>query len=289
MILSRARLGWRGLTGFSMNYMGIDGYRLDKAKVRAAFNAAAAIYDREAVLQRTVATRMIERLDLFKIAPASILDVGAGTGAGARMLERRYRPARVIQLDVAINMLRVARSLCTGSPSRQDFLCGDAEGLPIGDERVDLVYSNLAVQWCNDLTQVFREFRRVLGKTGLLAFTTFGPDTLKELRESWARVDDHVHVNAFASTSDIVAALAHAGLSEPVVDAEHFTLSYPDVHGLMHNLKGLGSHNVTMGRPHGLTGKGKVRQLIEAYEAYRRNGALPATYEVLYGCALNPP
>lgn len=266
-------------------------FRLDKRQVRSAFDRAATRYDDIAVLQREVGERMLQRLDLVKIEPAVIADIGAGTGRFSTALAKRYRRSRVIALDIAPGMLAEARrhdSLLARWFPRQHYLCGDAESLPLADHSVDLLFSNLTVQWCNDLDQTLREFQRVLKPGGLLMFTTLGPDTLKELRHSWVHADGHNHVNAFYDMHDIGDAMMRARMATPVMDVEHFTLTYADTMQLMRDLKALGGHNVTAGRPHGLTGPRRLKAMSNAYEQFRRDGLLPATYEVIYGHAWAP-
>ncbi|MGD8932789.1 MAG: methyltransferase domain-containing protein, partial [Chromatiales bacterium] len=154
---------------------------IDKQQARRAFERAASAYDEVAVLQRETAQRMLERLDYIRHEPAVILDVGAGTGEATLALSRRFKPARTIALDFALPMLQRARK--RGSWLRRlRCVCGDAERLPLADRSVDLIFSNATLQWCNDLEGTFREFLRVLRPDGLLMFSTFGPDTLKELR-----------------------------------------------------------------------------------------------------------
>jgi malonyl-CoA O-methyltransferase len=266
---------------------------LDKRRIRESFDAAAEGYDDAAVLQQEVGTRILERLELIKINPEVILDVGAGTGTLSQALGKRYKKSRVISLDLAPRMLQVARgrnSWLTTRFGNQGFVCGDAEKLPIADNSVDLIFSSLALQWCGELEQAFAEFRRVLKPEGLLMFTTFGPDTLKELRHSWQAADaEHrVHVNDFTDMHDVGDALLRAGLADPVMDVEHFTLTYPDAYQLMRELKTIGAHNVASERRHSLTGKSRLRNMVAAYEQLRVDGTLPATYEVVYGHAWGP-
>jgi len=259
-------------------------YTIDKRQVRRAFSRAAERYDEVAVLQREIGQRMLDRLELVKMQPEVILDVGAGTGVATAALMKRYRKARVIALDFAYPMLEQARR--RGSLLRKPrCLCADLDYLPLADESVDLIYSNAAVQWSNDLDHTFREFQRVLKPGGLLMFTTFGPDTLKELRWSWSAADGCSHVSRFLDMHDVGDALVRARFADPVMDVDRMELTYEDVAGLMRDLKVLGAHNVTEGRNHGLTGKGRLKAMTEAYEGYRRNGRLPASYEVVYGHA----
>jgi malonyl-CoA O-methyltransferase len=262
-------------------------YRLDKRQARQAFERAADTYDAAAALQQEVGRRLMERLDLIRMQPARILDLGAGTGAFSKALLRRYPRAQVFALDIALNMLRHTRR--RGGWLRKPLcVCGDGERLPFADDSVDFIFSNLALQWCMDLEPVFTELRRVLAPGGLLMFTTFGPDTLKELRASWEVVDGYTHVNAFIDMHDIGDALLRTRWAEPVMDTERLTVTYREVRTLMEDLKHQGAHNVTAGRRRGLTGKRRLRAFVLAYECYRREGLLPASYEVVYGHAWSP-
>ncbi len=268
-------------------------FAIDKKLMRRAFNRAAADYDAAAVLQREVCARMLERLDFIKLQPARILDAGGGTGWGTRQLAQRYPAAQVIALDIAIGMLQIARGHSSWwrklfSGAQQTQVCGDIEALPLASNSVEMVWSNLAVQWCNDLPDTFIELHRVLKADGLLMFSTFGPDTLKELRQAFRGVDQHNHLNRFADMHDIGDMLVDAGFAEPVMDMECLTLTYDDVRGVLYDLKRIGAHNATAGRGQGLMGKNAWARLVENYERLRRDGKLPATYEVVYGHAWKP-
>ncbi|MBI3222461.1 MAG: malonyl-ACP O-methyltransferase BioC [Nitrosomonadales bacterium] len=268
-------------------------YAIDKRQVRRAFSRAAAGYDSEAVLQREVCSRMLERLDYIKLRPGRILDAGSGPGWGTRQLACRYPDAQLLALDIAIGMLQAARGHSSWwqklfGGTKQLHLCGDIEALPLAANSVEMVWSNLALQWCNDLPATFVELHRVLKVDGLLMFSTFGPDTLKELRQAFHGVDSHNHLNRFADMHDIGDMLTHGGFAEPVMDMEYLTLTYDDVRGVMHDLKAIGAHNATAGRGQGLMGKQAWARLIDNYERLRRDGKLPATYEVVYGHAWKP-
>ncbi|HKJ09848.1 MAG TPA: methyltransferase domain-containing protein, partial [Gammaproteobacteria bacterium] len=183
-----------------------DEYQVDKAQVRQSFGRAAASYDAAAVLQREVGERMLERLQLVRMKPERIADLGAGTGVATAELARRYRGARVVAVDIAEPMLQLARRRAPWL-GRPGYVCGDVERLPLRDGSVDMVFSNLCIQWSNDLDRTLGEFRRVLRPGGVVMFTTFGPDTLRELRSSWAAVDAYSHTSAFLDMHDIGDAL----------------------------------------------------------------------------------
>ena len=261
-----------------------DPFALDGRRVGAAFDAAAGNYDAVAVIQAEVRRRLLERLELFRTKPRRILDAGCGTGHGAGALLRRYRGAELVALDLAPGMLAAARARRPWL-RRLDPVCGDAAAVPLADDSVDMVFSNLMLQWCNDPDRVFSEFNRVLRPGGLLLFTSFGPDTLKELRAAWGAADGHTHVSRFIDMHDLGDALLRAGLGEPVMDAETITLSYTDVRGLMRDLKTMGARNATAGRSRGLTGRRRLAAMEASYERLRTDGRLPATWEVVYGHA----
>ncbi|MGB5338823.1 MAG: malonyl-ACP O-methyltransferase BioC [Gammaproteobacteria bacterium] len=262
-------------------------YRIDKAQARRAFERAAPTYDAAAALQNEIGARLIERLDLIRMQPARILDLGAGTGVFTDVLLKRYRKADVIALDIAHSMLRRVQAR-GGWFRKAACTCADSESLPFAAHSFDFIFSNLMLQWCTDLEQAFVELRRVLAPGGLLLFTTFGPDTLSELRASWEAVDGYTHTNAFIDMHDVGDALVRAQWAEPVMDTERITVTYRNVRSLMQDLKRIGAHNVTHGRPRGMTGRRRLQQLTGAYERYRVDGVLPASYEVVYGHAWSP-
>ncbi|SCY73690.1 malonyl-CoA O-methyltransferase [Nitrosospira sp. Nl5] len=274
-----------------MNY----DHTIDKRRVRNAFERAAVSYDRAAVLQREVCDRMLSRLDYIKHTPDVVLDAGSGTGYGTRKLAIRYASAQVLAVDIALAMHTQARpaiswwkQLLVARGNQASYVIGDIEQMPLKDSCAGLIWSNLTLQWCNDLKQTFAEMHRVLQAGGLFMFSTFGPDTLKELRQAFRGIDEYSHVNRFTDMHDIGDMLVHNGFATPVMDMEYITLTYDDVISVMRDLKAIGAHNATQGRRRGLTGKATWQQAISRYETLRVEGKLPATFEVVYGHAWKP-
>lgn len=261
---------------------------LDKRLVRRHFERAALTYDGAAVLARTVADRLIERLDVVRLRPARILDAGCGTGYCTRALARRYRGAQVVGVDLAWAMAARARRRA-GWFVRPRFTAGDAERLPFADAAFDLVMSNLLLNWCQPRA-VFAEFLRVLRPGGLLMFTCCGPDTLQELRAAWRRVDATPRVHTFLDMHDLGDALIRAGFADPVMDVERYTLTYADPRALLRDLKALGVQNAQQGRPRGFTGRARFERFLAAYAAAAAVGGerFVASSEVVYGHAWVP-
>ena len=273
----------------------------DLRAVRRHFARAAATYDGAAVLQKEVGARMAERLDVVKLSPASILDAGCGTGDAQAEFAVRFPAARYVGLDVAEPMLDAARAKAGLSRSalarifasfaggrgvvEPRFVCGDIAWLPFKTGAFDLVWSNLALQWVSDLPKALAEVDRVLAVDGLITFSTFGPDTLKELRAAFAVVDRHAHVSRFTDMHDIGDMLVGAGFADPVMHMEMVTLTYADAPAMMRDLKAIGATNATHARPRALMGRGRWERALAALEAMRRDGRIPATFEVIYGHA----
>jgi malonyl-CoA O-methyltransferase len=265
---------------------GFAAHALDTARVRRGFDRAAATYDGAAVLHAEVRDNLLQRLDWMTLAPKVVLDAGAGTGHASRALRHRYPKALVIAMDTSQRMLLEAGRRQSWL-RRFERVRADAERLPFADGGVDFILSNLMLQWC-DPDAVFKECRRVLAPQGLLCFSTLGPDTLRELRSAWRQVDSHTHVHQFIDMHDLGDALVRAGFAAPVLDVERYTLNYLDLRRVASDLKATGARNATLGRARGLTGRRQFAALQAAYETFRQDGRLPATYEVVFGHAWAP-
>ncbi|KAF1012757.1 MAG: Malonyl-[acyl-carrier protein] O-methyltransferase [Stenotrophomonas maltophilia] len=261
----------------------------DARHIRRAFSRAASSYDAAAALQREVQGRLMESLDYLEArTPAVVLDVGTGAGHGAALMKKRWPKAQVIALDLALPMLAQAkRQAGWWKPFQR--VCADAAALPLADNSVDVIFSNLCLQWVEDLPAVFAGFRRVLKPGGLLLCSTFGPDTLVELNEAFAAADERPHVSRFPPIAQFGDALMMAGFRDPVLDRDLFTLTYDDLPALMRELRALGATNARQDRRHTLTGRGRFAAAARTYETLRRDdGTLPSSWEVLYAHAWAP-
>ena len=267
-----------------------------KLDVQRSFGNAATTYDEHAFLQREIVNRLFDRLDYIKLEPKRVLDLGSGTGYVSDKCRARFPKAELIAIDLALPMLQVAKQRLPQTPAlarllgrspSQHFICGDAEKLPFANESIDAVISSATLQWC-DSELVTKEVSRVLKPNGLFMFTTFGPDTLKELRTAFRAVDDTPHINEFVDMHDLGDMLVAAGFADPVMDQETITLTYADLKSMLRELKGIGAHNVLPDRARGLMGKSQWQNLTNAYENFRIDARLPASYEVVYGHAWKP-
>ena len=273
----------------------------DAKQVRRAFSRSAASYDAAAALQHAVEARLLESLDylddpaLARAPPRRVLDLGCGTGRASRAMQARWPKAEVVSLDLALPMLREGRAavrpggwLANPFARRPLPVCADARALPLADASVDVLFSNLCLQWVEDLDAVLAGFRRVLKPHGLLLFSTFGPATLWELREAFAQADDVPHVSPFADIAGVGDALVRAGFHQPVLDREDERTHYPDLPALMRELRAIGATNALASRRHTLTGRTRFRVAAEAYEAQREAHGLPASWEILSAMAWAP-
>ncbi len=258
--------------------LGLETGLPDKRQVAASFSRAAASYDAVAELQRAVGAALADRLPMA-IAPERWLDLGCGTGYFSRILASRFSSAEGLAMDIAEGMLQHARP----QGGADAFVTGDAECLPLRDGSVDLIFSSLALQWCENFEAVLSEAHRVLRPGGVLAFTSLCSGTLQELRDSWQAVAGHAHVNRFRSIERYRQLCAASELRLGSLDVKPQILHFAELGRLTHELKALGAHNLNPGRPGGLTGRARIRALIEAYERFRTPIGLPATYQVVYG------
>lgn len=251
---------------------------IDKRKVADSFSKAASTYDSVAELQRGIGYSL-----MAKIPPSvghRILDLGCGTGFFTAELARQFPSSHLMGLDIASGMLAFARA--TRSLRDVTWICGDAEALPLADRSCDLIFSSLALQWCENIDQLFAEIERVLDREGTACIATLGPRTLQELRGAWSAVDEYQHVNRFIAKERLLAAMPST-LRVESIEVEDRVLEYQQLKELTAELKSLGAHNMNAGRPKGLTGAARIKAFKAAYESYRTaDGYLPATYEVYY-------
>jgi malonyl-CoA O-methyltransferase len=235
-----------------------------------------------------VTAELLERLQFFRLDPRVIVDLGCGTGAGAAALRRRYPRAQVIGVDLSYAMARRAQR-AQRLWRRYTCLCADACALPLAAQSVDLVFSSLMLQHCDDPAFPFAEVQRVLRPGGLLLFCTLGPGTLQELREAWAGVDDVPHLRDFADMPQLASAATHTGLAEPVMDRDVRVTHYARVADLVQELRAHGAGRGLSARRRALTGQGRWRRMVEHYELLRSSAGIPASWELIYGAAFAGP
>ncbi len=250
----------------------------------AGFDRAAPGYEDNAVLPREVRRRLLERLDYLSIQPEVVVDLGAASGGSSAALAARYSNAAVVAVDLSAGMI----AAMPAGESRIQPVCADAASVPLPDASAGLVFSNLMLACCDELDSVLAECRRLSAPEAALTFSTFGPDTLIELRQAWREADGHEHVHAFFDMHDIGEAVMRAGFTEPVLDVETLTLTYSEVDGLLKDLRAMGSVNALPGRRPGLVGTATYQAMATAYESLRSDGRLPASFEIVYAQAWAP-
>ena len=270
------------------------GERLDQEAVRRAFDRAAVARGDERVVAAEIARRMAARLDYVRLAPRHILDAGCGRVSAADVLEKRFPAATLTGVDVSYQMLKASLRGATllarashllGIGSSRNMVCGRMESMPVADSSVDMVWSNLALAWVRDAGPAFREFHRVLNEGGLLMFSTYGPDTLRELRSAFAAVENRPHVHEFTDMHDLGDMLLANGFAEPVMDMEKLVYTYTDVFPMLRELQQNGQTNAALDRRRGLMGRAAWNAMLAAYARRESDGRIEATFEIVYGHA----
>lgn len=251
--------------------------------IQEAFNKAAKTYDSVAFLQGAVCEALVTRLAFFHPEKGILLDMGCGTGFGAKMLAEKHLPLSIIGFDLAFGMLTETCQKIRGSRVR--LVCANAHSLPFRENSAQFIFSNMSLQWCENLQLVFKESLRVLKPQGVFVFSMVGPDTLRELRASWLEADpNHSHVNSFMDMHEVGDLLLQIGFSDPVLDVEPYGVAYDSVYELLKDLKALGSSKLDKKVYPGLTTRKSLAAVAECYEHYRTpEGTLPVTYEIIFG------
>lgn len=252
-----------------------ESFAIDRCAVEKSLAAAARTYDGSAKIPNLIADRLLDRLDFIRLKPTWIMDFGMRTGYAIRHLKKRYNMASmVVGMESSLPMLLQGRN----------GVVGEYTSLPFADCSIDLIFSNLTFHWSVNLQQTLKECRRVLKPKGLLLFSTMGPETLKELRESFS--DGKWHVHAFHDMHDVGDILTYLSFIDPVMDMQQLTVHYSSIFQLLKDLKLTGAHNAAKGRCKGLMGKMNWQCMLKSYEEQRNEGGtLPVTLEVIYGHA----
>lgn len=270
----------------------------DSRQVRRAFSRSAASYAAAAQLQHQVEARLLESLDylddpaLKREPPQRVLDLGCGTGSAAMAMQKRWPKAQVLAMDIALPMLQQARresSRWNPFVRTPQMICADVRALPLAEGSVDVLFSNLCLQWVDDLDAVLVGFRRVLKPGGLLLVSTFGPETLWELRDAFAHADDRPHVSPFGDIAGFGDALVRASFHQPVIERDVDMTHYPDLPSLMRELRAIGATNALHSRRQTLTGRARFSAASNAYDSLRGDDEmLPATWEIISAMAWAP-
>jgi len=263
--------------------------QFSKQRVRTAFSRSAKTYDDAAILQKEILSRLIDKLNFLRQEKSgSLLDVGCGTGLACKQLTSMVGDENYFAYDFSLAMLKL--SISRHEYLNQHAVCGDAEALPYVSNSFDIVFSASTYQWCNEISNALIDSYRVLKNDGLFVFSTFGPDTLNELRESFAKVDNMPHVSNFLDMQTIGDQMLAMGFADTVIESDVITVEYSSPLQLLKDLKATGATNHLQQRSRGLMGKSRIRKMIAEYEELiLENNKYPASYEVIYGHGWKKP
>lgn len=261
---------------------------LRPADVRRRFDRVAPVFDKADFVHRATCEGLLERMAPLTIEPRIVLDIGSATGAGSRLLAKRFRKSTIVSVDFSRAMLRVARNNRSRF-SRVREVQADAARIPLPDQSVDIVFANLLLPWIDDAGSFFAEVSRVLGKDGVFAFASLGPDSFSLLRDAWVPDDGEHHLRSFPDMHDIGDALVQSGLSEPVLDVDNLTVTYEDTAALLRDISMSGSGNSLSGRRATITGRRRFEAMLDRLGAGRKELGLELVFGHAWGRGARPP
>lgn len=253
-----------------------------KKRIRQAFNTKASTYDQYSIVQREVGRRMVERIDLLKSKPLSILDLGSGTGYLAELLLLKFSTSSITCLDLADNMLLE----CKKKNPNLHLIISDIENMPFKPASFDLIISSFTLHWCEEIEKIFFDVRKLLKNNGVFMFTTVGPNTLRELQDAYKDIDVEQHINSFTDMHLYGDSLLKCGFDDPVMDSEEIIVEYKNFKGVLDSLKKTGANTVIGQKPRYLN-KETFKRLTDKYPRNKDNGSFPVTYEMIYGMSWN--
>lgn len=259
-----------------------DNSMLCGTDVRRRFDHAADHFDDVDFIHRVTRDGLFARIQPMSVEAGVVVDLGSATGSAGRPLEKRFRGARVVAVDLSRKMLGKLRRKRAWL-SKIAAVQSDARALPFADASVDVVFSNMLLPWIDDPAAAFSEIARVLRQDGLFAFATLGPDSLLELRDAWKAVDTGVHVKQFADMHDIGDALVRAGLRDPVLDVDHLSVNYSNSAALFRDITATGARNSLRQRARGLLGRQRLATMTDALFNAEGNGGTTLSFELVYG------
>lgn len=263
--------------------------RIDRIAVRRNFARAGDGDPEFARIMGMARDALLDRLDDVRIAPRRILDLGAGAGATARGLSRRFRRADVVSVDPVVSLLHRSRSHVPRRFSRHRYVAAEAERLPLSTHCFDLVLSSMAMPWFDPVDRALTECLRILRPQGLLLFGTLGPDTLKELAFAWSGGREPHRRHPFADMHVLGDAVVHAGFTDVVMDVQRVRLRTPDFRWLCRILSRSGGAGVLVARRRGLSSAETFRAAAARYDSLRGpDGTLPVSVEFVFGHAWAP-
>lgn len=275
------------------------GTRLDDARPKVDADSVRRLFRTHSgstsFIEGEILQRMAERLDYLRIDPKHVLDSHSRPAGTWQALVERYPKARLTALSLvppppdgsALAPKTRGRGLGRWFASKTGVssICADIASIPLRQESVDVIWSNLALHWHDEPHRVFPEWQRVLKVDGLVMFSTFGPDTLRELGAAFSGVDDYPHVIPFTDMHDFGDMLVDSGFSMPVMDMETVTLTYVSQAKLWEDVRALGG-NPLRSRRRGLLSRAQALRLSEGLDRGRgADGSLRLTFEVIYGHA----
>ena len=243
-----------------------------RARLQHNFGEAAAEYDAQAEFQHVQTRRVLDSALMLLPSSATLADIGCGTGYFAQAAKQQRPGWKVIGVDIAHGMCRVANTRCHA-------VNADAARLPLADASIDGAVSALCYQWVENQPEAFAELARVLKPHARAIIASLGQSTLHELRACAAKVELPLSQLAMPTFLATKAALEAANFTVTMHEKREEVQYYPSVAALLHSMRAIGAGNNFSGNARGLTGPKRWAAMVHAYELLRMPQGIPATWE----------
>lgn len=248
---------------------------VDKDILRKRFAKAVITYDRQAAVQKDIARRMCEMLKLSASGDtfSKVFEAGCGTGIFTEMIDSIFHPDMLYINDICPEMGDEAGKKAKNAV----FICGDAETIDF-PEGLTLITSCSAIQWFTDFDAFLSKCNEALADGGMLAFSTFGEDNLKEIKQFTGAGLNYMRLN------DLEESLHDNGFNISVSKQEKTKIWFPSPVEVLRHLKETGVTATGRNKGKNTWTKGTLETFADEYrKTYgQKDGSVPVTYHPIY-------
>jgi len=245
-----------------------------KQQLAKSFGRAASTYDLHANFQKQVLASLLSILPRVQLS--MVMDLGCGTGNALKPLAKLSR--QLVGVDLSESMLGIA----SNKEPTTNFICADAEQLPFADGSFNLIFSSLAIQWCQSHLALFREIKRVVEPGGWWCFSTLCEGSMLEIGEAWRQVDGRLHSNQYPSMEKIASDLLESGLEIHQQETRTMTMHFQTVQEAIYSVKKVGASVITEVENRSSVTPSVWKEFVQKYSTAHDGIGIPLSYQVAF-------